>query len=110
MTKAFDFRNGKLVRDALLDAEKLADILHQNEKDFIKKLKVIDNNRYYVRFGFNSLMGFLNNGLNFSRTQSQRIVTQVRRYDPKLNTEIKSTDNDSWRTSTQPYTAYQKQT
>lgn len=98
----------KLVRDSLLEAEKLADIIHENEKEFIKKLRIIDTNRYYVRFGYKSLMGFCNKGLNFSKTQSQRLVTQVRRNEPTSNIETKASSMSETKASQiiQPVTLY----
>jgi hypothetical protein len=73
----------KIVRDALNDVRDLAAEIHRLESDLITKLKVIDEKRFYVRYGFNSLMGFCNTYLNFSRVQSQRIVTRVRRLGAK---------------------------
>ncbi|AZZ36428.1 hypothetical protein CIK05_06360 [Bdellovibrio sp. qaytius] len=69
----------KLVRDTLNEAVEKADKIHDRERELILLLKEIDKNRFYVRYGFNSLKGFCNFGLKFSRTQSQRIVTEVRR-------------------------------
>lgn len=70
----------KIVRDALNEAIEKSDRLHDYEKELILLLKEIDQNRFYVRYGYKSLRGFCNFGLKFSRTQSQRIVIEVRRY------------------------------
>jgi hypothetical protein len=69
-------------RNALNLTVEMADEIHRLEKNLIEKLYEIDRNRFYVWFGYNSLMGFCNLGLRFSKTQSQRIVTQVRRFEP----------------------------
>lgn len=69
----------KFVRDSLNKAVEKADKIHDFERDLIILLKEIDQNRFYVRYGYNSLRGFCNFALKFSRTQSQRIVTEVRR-------------------------------
>ena len=68
----------KIVRDNLLAATELADQIQEIEKKLVKTLYDIDCQRFYVRFGYKSLMGFCNHGLKFSKTQSQRIVTRVR--------------------------------
>ena len=68
-----------LDRDSLNRAVEVADKMQEYEKLLIEMLYEIDRNRYYVLYGFNSLMGFCNRALNLSRTQSQRIVTSVRR-------------------------------
>lgn len=69
----------KIVRDSLLQATELADHIHLSEAELIKRLSEIDQKRFYVRFGYKSLMGFCQHGLKFSKMQSQRIVTNVRR-------------------------------
>lgn len=73
-------QDSKFVRDTLNEAVEKSDMIHSFERDLIALLKEIDQNRFYVRYGYNSLRGFCNFGLKFSRTQSQRIVTEVRRY------------------------------
>lgn len=71
--------DSKFVRDTLNAAVEKSDQIHNHEQELIVLLKNIDQKRLYVRYGFNSLMGFCNFGLKFSRTQAQRIVTEVRR-------------------------------
>lgn len=70
----------KIVRDTLNKAVEKSDRIHDFERDLIILLKEIDQNRFYVRYGYKSLRGFCNFGLKFTRTQAQRIVTEVRRY------------------------------
>ena len=82
MTKPKFQYNQSSVRSHLNEIVALADDIHAKEKLLIQKLSVADEKRIYVYFGFNSLTGFCHNGLLFSRTQTQRIVTQVRRYEP----------------------------
>lgn len=60
---------------------------HRLENELIEKLIEIDRHKFYVRVGYNSLMGFCNFALKFSRTQSQRIATRVRRSVPTVNLE-----------------------
>ncbi len=60
----------------------LGDRVHSAEKDLIEALYEIDQTRTYIRLGYRSLLGFCIDALWFSRTQAQRIVTQVRRYEP----------------------------
>lgn len=97
MTRPRHFKtDSKYVRDSLLRAVESADLIHENEKKLIDLLCEIDQQRFYVRFGYKSLMGFCNSGLKFTKTQSQRIVTIVRRSEPtsKLRTEnLLSTTN-----------------
>jgi hypothetical protein len=75
----------KNVRDTLNQAYDLARSIQQKEKELTILLSHIDRQRFYVRYGFKSLMGFCNLGLKFSRTQSQRITSQVRRASPTEN-------------------------
>lgn len=79
------YTSSKLVRDSLNLAVVRADQIHEDEKKLIKILYEIDQNRFYVRYGYKTLMGFCNNALKFSKTQSQRLVTAVRRYEPTSN-------------------------
>ena len=69
----------KYVRDTLNQARETADLIHQLEQKLIIQLREIDQKRLYVRYGFNSLMGFCRVGLKFSKLQSQRLATLVRR-------------------------------
>ncbi len=78
-------QNSKIVRDSLNAAIDKADSIHQLENDLIDILKSIDIKRFYVRSGQKSLRGFCNHVLKFSATQSQRIVTLVRRSEPTPN-------------------------
>lgn len=71
--------DAKVVRDTLNKAIEKSDKIHQLEKELISLLKEVDERRFYVRYGYKSLMGFCNFGLRFSRTQTYRIVTEVRR-------------------------------
>lgn len=69
----------KYVRDTLNSAVELSDELLTKEKELISHLILIDQNRLYQRYGFRSLRPFCVKALRFSRTQAQRIVTEVRR-------------------------------
>lgn len=75
----------KTVRDSLESAILKADQIHQQEKLLVVLLHEIDQRRYFTRYGFKSLTGFCLKGLQFSKTQSQRLVTAVRRYEPTDN-------------------------
>lgn len=70
------------VRDCLNQAIKMADQILEDETALVRILYQIDQQRFYVRYGYKSLMGFCQLGLRFSKTQSQRLVTVVRRYEP----------------------------
>lgn len=82
--------DAKLVRDSLNEVIGLSQDLQHQEYLLIEKLRVIDRRRFFVRYGYRSLRGFLVHCLYFSRTQAQRIVTEVRRKN------IYS-DDDVWR-------------
>lgn len=69
----------KHVRDTLNHAFKVVQKVHQAENELIQLLFEIDQKRFYVRYGYNSLMGFCVNGLKFTRIQGRRIATLVRR-------------------------------
>ncbi|MEZ0391351.1 MAG: hypothetical protein ACAH59_03990 [Pseudobdellovibrionaceae bacterium] len=79
------YQNGKMIRDRLNEARERAQKILQLEKDLIEMLIEIDQKKFYVRYGFKSLNGFCRFGLKFSKTQAQRITTQVRRSIPTDN-------------------------
>ncbi len=68
----------RFVRITLNEAVEKADVMIENERQLISVLLVVDANRFFVRYGFKSLLGFCNHGLKLTRTQSQRLVTEVR--------------------------------
>lgn len=93
MTKPKHYKiKNHLDRDSLNLAVDVADKMQEYETMLIEMLYEIDLNRYYVLYGFNSLMGFCNRALNLSRTQSQRIVTNVRRHVAGSNGSHRSKD------------------
>ncbi len=69
----------KLVRDTLNQASQCADHVHKVELELIQQLIKIDENRFFVRFGYKSLRTFCIEDLKFTRIQAQRIVSEVRR-------------------------------
>ena len=82
MTRKRNYKiHPKLIRDKLHNAIDLSKNIHELENQLIVLLKEIDKNRFYVRFGYNSLRGFCERDLNFTRTQSQRLATLVRQFD-----------------------------
>ena len=83
------YKNAKHVRDSLNEATDLADHILEQEAALIKKLVAIDRQKYFVRYGYRTLSGFCKDGLKFSKTQTQRIVTQVRRCDPTDDIVVK---------------------
>ncbi|MDZ4660502.1 MAG: hypothetical protein SGJ18_02665 [Pseudomonadota bacterium] len=70
----------KLVRDTLHHVFQCAKQIHEIELELIRQLSQIDENRYFVRLGYKSLRTFCVHDLKFTRTQAQRIVTEVRRH------------------------------
>ncbi len=79
------YHNPKVIRNALNEATDLAALIQEAERALIAKLYDIDQQKFYVRYGFNSLSGFCKGALKFTKTQTQRLVTQVRRYEPTAN-------------------------
>jgi hypothetical protein len=73
------------IRKALQQIVEVADQVHASEDQLIQLLYKIDQERIYVRVGYKSLRAFCIDGLKFGRTQSQRIVTRVRRLVPTVN-------------------------
>lgn len=69
----------KTVRDTLNSAVEKSDELSAIEKELISLLTVIDQQRFYLRYGFRSLRPFCETALRLTRVQAQRIVTEVRR-------------------------------
>ena len=70
------------IRDLLNETRDLSDLIHEKESELVAKLYRIDRQRLFVLYGFKSLTGFCLKHLRFSRTQTQRIVTRVRRFEP----------------------------
>lgn len=87
--------NAKVIRDTLNKAVEKSDKIHQLEKELIVLLKEVDEQRFYVRYGYKSLMGFCNFGLRFSRTQTYRIVTEVRRSLTTVNIRLSPAISES---------------
>ncbi len=85
MTRQKFLINHRVPRNHLNEVIDLATAIQEQEAILIKKLVLIDNEKYYVWAGYNSLSGFCKFSLRFSKTQSQRIVTQVRRAEPTVN-------------------------
>lgn len=90
MTRRMHFTiSAKIVRDTLDEAVQVADKIHEKESNLILLLHQIDQERFYVRYGYKSLLGFCRSGLKFTKAQSLRLATAARRVnDPKniLNT------------------------
>ena len=92
------YKDAKIVRHSLNEATDLADLILAHERELIRKLITIDRQRYFVRYGFRSLSGFCRDGLKLFKTQTQRIVTQVRRSEswppvPMDNNVVKRPSN-----------------
>lgn len=79
----------KIIRNLNQEAIYWAANILAAEVKLIPVLQEMDRNRYYVRFGYKSLRGYCTKALLLSESQSQRIVTQVRRTIPssKIGTE-----------------------
>jgi hypothetical protein len=90
----FDF---KIARDTVLDAIEKSDHILYLESDLVQRLYHIDQKRFYVWFGYKSLQGFCIHALRLTRTQSQRVVTLVRRYEPTVNIGKKGNTNEQSR-------------
>lgn len=80
----FDFKTVRNKINLIID---IADRVLENEKLLIEKLAEIDQTKEYSHSGYNSLTGFCRFSLRFSKTQTQRLVTQARRLPRKQNQE-----------------------
>ena len=98
----FFYHDGIAIRNRLNEAVDLATQMHEQEEILIRLLHRIDQRRLYVRFGYNSLMGFCRSALRFSKMQSQRIATRVRRYEPTEMPTDKIMDEGARRTGRDP--------
>jgi hypothetical protein len=76
------YYDAKLVRTRLSDAIELAQQVHERESQLIRQLYLIDRRRFFVARGHKSLSAFCLMDLGFTKTQTQRLVTQVRRFEP----------------------------
>ncbi len=70
----------KIVRDTVHRSVETADQILPLEQKLILQLEGIDSQRLYVRLGYKALRPFCVQHLRFTRTQAQRIATEVRRY------------------------------
>ena len=77
----------KVIRNILNEARESADRMKNAERNLIEHLFEVDRNRFYVWLGFKSFRAYCIEFLKLGRTQSQRIVTQVRRLGPTVNIE-----------------------
>lgn len=89
--------DGIVVRNKLNEAIDLAAEIREKEQNLIHKLYFIDLQKFYLRYGYKSLSGFCKKDLKFSKTQTQRIVTQVRRCIPTANIGEKATPTSEHR-------------
>lgn len=62
------YEDAKEVRDNLNFASDIAEEIHRLEEKLIRELYSIDQRRFYVRYGYNSLSGFCRFGLKFTKT------------------------------------------
>src|SRR3970040_697081 len=82
MTRPLFYRaDPKQVRDFHHRIFATADRVLLAERELVPLLYEVDRVRGYAKIGYKSLMGYCNHALRFSKTQSQRIVTSVRRYE-----------------------------
>ena len=77
----------KYVRDKLREVRILAAQIHFLERQLINMICEIDQKKFYVRMGCNSLKAYCNKDLKFTLTQSQRIATEVRRTQWQKDTD-----------------------
>jgi hypothetical protein len=68
------------IRSAYKRTKAITSAIKKLELDLVCELAVIDKRRYYVRLGIKSLRGYCYKFLRFTRPQSQRLATLVRRY------------------------------
>lgn len=68
-----------LLRHKLREARRISRKVHESENELIALLREFDEHRFFIRAGYRSLRTYCIRGLKISRTQAQRIVTQVRR-------------------------------
>lgn len=95
MTRQYFYKESKFARNAVNSAIEKVDALHECEEKLVRILSDIDQNRFFIRAGYKSLTGFCINVLLLSKTQTQRIVTKVRRYEPTSNIGEKGSDSDN---------------
>ncbi len=69
-----------LLREELRKIRVAAAKHHRAEKNLVRHLYLADVNRLYVWLGYKSLTGYCVHALQISRTQTQRLVTRVRRH------------------------------
>ena len=90
MSRPLDYHHTQLARNTLNAAVEKADEIFRLEYELMMILYKVDQKKFFARYGYKSLMGFCHLGLKLTKTQSQRIITHVRRYDPMANIEHKT--------------------
>ncbi len=91
MTQRKHFKiSSHLVRYNLDSAVRLADEILAKEIELISFLEIIDQERFYVRYGYKSLQGFCTHGLRLTKTQSLRLINAIRRTEPTVNIGLKA--------------------
>ncbi len=86
MTKQlFDDIHPKTIRLLHIRFFNLADELLAQEEKLIHALYELYKIKTFKRLGHKSLLGFCVQSLKLPRTQSQRLVTKVSRFDPRLS-------------------------
>ncbi len=83
MSKPITYRiEPKFLRAAHKKAREMAREIHERERALVAYLYEIDYERLYNSLDFKALRPYINQHLKFSLTQSQRLATAVRRFDP----------------------------
>lgn len=74
------FAEPRDIRSAYKRTKAITSAIKKLELDLVSELADIDKRRYYVRLGIKSLRGYCYKFLRFTRPQSQRLATLVRRH------------------------------
>lgn len=85
--KTFHGYDPGLLRELLKDVSGAAQMYREAEENLVKKLYFADHNRLYLWLGYKSLSGYCVQALKLGRTQTQRLITLVRRIEPTVNLE-----------------------
>lgn len=97
MTQRMHFKiSSKTVRESLDKAVNLADEIRAKETELILSLYEIDQDRFYVRYGYKSLVGFCTHALRFTKTQSLRLAIAARRIESEGNIRRKEEEAKSF--------------
>ena len=80
----------QFVRDTLNSSIDLMTEFVTAEIRLIQYLALIDQNRFFIRYGYKSIRGYCMGALKLTKTQSQIIIIKIRRFQTNSDNHCKN--------------------